>query len=463
MELKQYYLGCLSHASYLIADEESGEAAIVDPQRDVGEYIADAKSKGYTIKHVMLTHFHADFLAGHLELREKTGATIYLGSKGEAEYEYTKLNDGDEIKLGKNVVIRAMETPGHTPEGVTYLVFDRSKSDDKPQAALTGDTLFIGDVGRPDLLASIGVTADELGDMLYDSIQRLKQLPDETLVYPAHGAGSMCGKNLSTDTVSTLGKQKESNYAMQDMSREDFKRIVTEDQPAAPQYFVHDAILNRKNRETLDVALTKGMQALSVEDVLRLQNQGVIVLDVRDNVEFAQSHMRGSLNIGLGGKYATWAGTVLSPSARIVLIADPGTEEEASIRLGRIGYDKFEGFLKGGVAALDVHPELVMKGKRFSAEDLRGKLEAGEKPVLIDIRNDGEVAKGMLEGAKHIPLSEFSNRVDEMPKDKEVIVYCAGGYRSSLARSILEKEGFDKAADLIGGFGAWEKELTGAK
>lgn len=462
MDLKQYYLGCLAHASYMVADEKTKEAAIVDPQRDIQQYLEDAEAKGYTIKHVLLTHFHADFVAGHLELREKTGAKIYLASRAEAEYEHVAMKDGDEIVLG-DVRIKAMETPGHTPEGVTWLVFDPNHSKDKPYAALTGDTLFIGDVGRPDLLASIGVTADELGDMLYDSIQRMKQLPDDMLVYPAHGAGSMCGKNLSDETVSTLAKQKASNYAMQDMSREDFKAIVTADQPAAPQYFVHDAILNRKERATLDAALEKGRNALSVEDVLRLQNQGVILVDVRHNNEFAAAHMKGAWNIGLDGKYATWAGTVLTPESRIIVIAEAGEEEEAVMRLGRIGYDKVEGYLKDGMGALAAHPDLVQKDRRYTARDLHESLEGGAKPVLIDIRTPNEFAAGAIEGAKNIPLNELPNRLDELPKDDEVIVYCAGGYRSSLARSILNAEGFKVTADLVGGYGAWDKELAGSK
>ena len=247
MHLKQYYLACLSHASYMIADERTGIAAIVDPQRDVQQYLDDAQANGWKIQYVFLSHFHADFLAGHIELREKTGAHIYLGARAEAEYDFNPVKDGDVIEFG-DVRLKVMETPGHTPEGISLLVYDLTKSDLKPQAVLTGDTLFIGDVGRPDLLASIGVTADELATMLYDSVNRLRELPEETLVYPAHGAGSMCGKALSKETFSTIGEQKKFNYALQPMSRDEFKSMVTEDQPEAPSYFVHDAILNRKDR-----------------------------------------------------------------------------------------------------------------------------------------------------------------------------------------------------------------------
>ena len=274
MFLKQYYLGCLAHASYMIADEATGVAAVVDPQRDIAQYLQEAAEHGWQIKHVLLTHFHADFLAGHIELRDQTGAKIYLGRNAQAEYEFQPLGDGDAIEFG-NVGIKAMETPGHTPEGISLLVYDKAISDTHPHAVLTGDTLFIGDVGRPDLLASIGVTANELAEMLYDSIHnKLMKLPDDTLVYPAHGAGSLCGKNLSDETVSTIGEQKKYNYALKPMSKQEFIKLVEVDQPDAPEYFVYDAIKNRQERENLEETMRKSLRALSLEDVLRLQNQG---------------------------------------------------------------------------------------------------------------------------------------------------------------------------------------------
>jgi len=268
MQIQQYYLGCLSHMSYMITDEKTKTAAVVDPQRDIEQYLADAAKGGFTIGHVFLTHFHADFLAGHIELRNKTGAAIYLGRRGETEYPVTHAQDGDRIEFG-DVRLQILETPGHTPEGISILVYDLAKDAEQPCAVMTGDTLFIGDVGRPDLLASIGVTADQLADMLYDSLrQKLLALPDATLVYPAHGAGSMCGRNLSTDTVSTIGEQRKFNYALQPMSREDFKEIVTAEQPEAPGYFVHDAMLNRQEHASLDTTLTKSLRGLSVADVM---------------------------------------------------------------------------------------------------------------------------------------------------------------------------------------------------
>ena len=267
MFLKQYYLGCLAHASYLVADEGSKEAAIVDPQRDIEQYLKDASAGGYTIKYVILTHFHADFLAGHIELRNRVGAKIVLGSQAKAEFEVLSVTDGQVIDMGQ-VRLKFLETPGHTPEGISVVVYDLNKSDSQPEAVLTGDTLFIGDVGRPDLLASIGVTADELANMLYASINKLKELPDSTLVYPAHGAGSLCGKGLSKETVSTIGEQKKFNYALQPMSLEEFKKLVITDQPEAPEYFVYDAIKNRQERADLESTMQKSMTGLSVDQVV---------------------------------------------------------------------------------------------------------------------------------------------------------------------------------------------------
>ena len=328
MKIEQYYLACLSHASYMITDDETKMAAVVDPQRDIYQYLKDAAAGGYTIRHVFLTHFHADFVAGHIELRDQAGATIRLGSRAQAEFECVQMKDGDAIEFG-DVKMEVMETPGHTPEGITILVYDLAKSPTEPLAALTGDTLFIGDVGRPDLLASIGVTADELADMLYESINKLVKLPDATLVYPAHGAGSLCGKALSKETVSTIGEQKKFNYALRPMSREAFKAIVTADQPEAPDYFVHDAILNRKERTALHDAMERQLKPLSVDEVLALEKSGAQLLDVRDGIDFEGGHLRGSLNIALSGKYATWAGSMLSHDEPIVVIAEEGGEEEA--------------------------------------------------------------------------------------------------------------------------------------
>ena len=306
MILKQYYLGCLAHASYLIGDEESGRAAVVDPQRDIDVYMADVEACHLSIDHVFLTHFHADFLAGHLELRDRTGAGIKLGSKASAEYAFDGVADRDDIDLGPQVRIRVLETPGHSSESISVLVFDLQADASSPHAVLTGDTLFIGDVGRPDLRASLGWTAEELGGMLYESVQKkLMALPDSTLVYPTHGAGSLCGKHLSEETVSTIGVQRQYNYALQPMTRQQFIDIVTADQPDAPDYFTYDAILNTKEHPTLDTTLRENLNPLSVDDVLALIDDGAQLLDVREPADFAGAHFRSSLNIGLQGKYAT--------------------------------------------------------------------------------------------------------------------------------------------------------------
>ena len=324
MILKQYYLGCLAHASYLIADRVGGHAAVIDPQRDIEQYVADAEEHRCTIEHVFLTHMHADFIAGHLELRDRVGATIHLGAQASAEYDFAPMANGDEVQLGR-VRLSVLETPGHSPESISILVFDPEQSRERPHAVLTGDTLFIGDVGRPDLRASLGWSADQLASMLYDSLRdKLLPLPDDTLVYPAHGAGSLCGKNLSTDTVSTIGVQRTYNYALQPMSRERFIEIVTSDQPDTPAYFTYDAVLNARERPTLDDALARELRPVSLGQLLEAVADGAQLLDARDQAEFEGAHIRGALNIGLGGSFATWCGTILEPGRPVVLVAEIG-------------------------------------------------------------------------------------------------------------------------------------------
>ena len=460
MKIQQYYLACLSHASYMITDEKTRTAAVIDPQRDVDQYLADAEAGGYAIKHVFLTHFHADFIAGHIELRDRAGATIHLGRRAEAEFACVPMKDGDAVEFG-DARLEIMETPGHTPEGISILVYDLAKSRTAPSAVLTGDTLFIGDVGRPDLLASIGVTADELADMLYDSItNKLVKLPDATLVYPAHGAGSMCGKSLSKETVSTIGEQKKFNYALQPMSREDFKRIVTADQPEAPEYFVHDAILNRKERASLDEAMQQTLKPLPLADVLAAQRAGAQVLDGRDGIDFEGGHLRGALNVALNGKYATWAGSLLAHDRPIVVIAEEGGEEEAVMRLGRIGFDNVAGFLDGGMNALASREDLVERTERITApalaEWLAGKrVEFGPAPVVVDVRSEAERAGGHIEGSLSIPLPHLEERARELPAGRPVVVHCEGGYRSAIAASLLQKLGRSDVHDMVGGYKAW--------
>jgi rhodanese-related sulfurtransferase/glyoxylase-like metal-dependent hydrolase (beta-lactamase superfamily II) len=460
MKIQQYYLACLSHASYMITDEKTKTAAVVDPQRDIGQYLADAQAGGFTIKHVFLTHFHADFIAGHIELRDRAGATIHLGRRAQAEFPCISMKDGDVVEFG-DVKLEIMETPGHTPEGISILAYDLAKSAKAPLAVLTGDTLFIGDVGRPDLLASIGVTANELADMLYDSITtKLVKLPDATLVYPAHGAGSMCGKSLSKETVSTIGEQKKFNYALQPMSREAFKAIVTADQPETPDYFMHDAVLNRKERASLDEAMKTNLKALSLDELLAMQKAGAQTLDVRGGIDFEGGHLKGSLNIALDGKYATWAGSMLSTDRPIVVIAEEGGEQEAVMRLGRIGLDNVTGYLEGGMHALAQRDDLVEQTERITAPALGswlagGRADIGDRPVIVDVRTATEHAGGHVPGSLNIPLTHLRERIAEIPVGRPVVVHCEGGYRSAIAASLLQQLGRSDARDLVGGFKAW--------
>jgi len=456
MRLKQYYLGCLAHASYLIGDEESGVAVVVDPQRDVEQYIGDAEQMGLRIEHVFLTHFHADFVAGHLELRDRCGARIYLGARAEAEYAFVRMADGDGLEFG-DVRLEVMETPGHTIESISILVYDHAKSGTDPYAVLTGDTLFIGDVGRPDLRASLGWTAQELGGHLYESVHgKLMTLPDAVLVYPAHGAGSLCGKKLSQDTVSTMGEQRRLNYALKPMTKEEFVRLVVADQPEAPPYFTYDAILNTRERTTLEKNLETALRPLELTEVVRLRDEGVQVLDVRDSQAFAQGHLKSSINIGLGGQYATWAGTILDREKPIVIVAEPGRETEAATRLGRIGFDHVKGYLQGGMAALAGLPQLVGRTERISVLTAAEELARQDAPVVVDVRTAKEWAEKHIEGSVNLPLSHLQERLAEVPRERRIAILCAGGYRSSIAASLLHREGITRLEEIAGGLAAWE-------
>jgi len=455
--LKQFYLNCLAHASYLVGDQQSHVAAVVDPQRDIDQYIAFAAEHDLRIAHVFLTHFHADFIAGHLELRDRTGATIYLGAAAKAEYQFTPLHDGDVVELGR-VRLKVLETPGHTAESISLLVYDLDRSAADPQAVLTGDTLFIGDVGRPDLRVALGWSASDLGGLLYDSLrQKLLPLPDATQVYPAHGAGSLCGKALSKETVSTMGEQRRSNYALQPMGKAAFVELVTADQPDAPSYFTYDAVLNSKERPTLDQTLER-VNPLALDQLLALQEVGAQILDTRDPAEFAAAHLAGSVNIGLRGQYATWAGTVLNREHPIVIIADPGHEHEAATRLGRIGFDHVVGYLAGGLVSLESRPELTRTTERLSAQvaSERASGPPEKAALLVDVRAPGERKQKRIEASVSIPLNHLGERLSELPADRPLIVHCAGGYRSSIAASLLQREGFDRVSEIAGGITAWE-------
>lgn len=456
MIFQQFYLNCLAHASYLIGDEGTGTAAVIDPQRDIDRYLVFAAEHKLEIKHVFLTHLHADFVAGHLELRDRVGATIHLGAKARAEYRYTPLGDGDVVEFGK-LRLKALETPGHTPESISILIYDLSLSQSEPHAVLTGDTLFIGDVGRPDLRAALGWSASDLGGLLFDSLQsKLLPLPDASLVYPAHGAGSLCGKAISKETVSTIGEQRRLNYALQPMSKQAFIELVTADQPEAPPYFVYDAVLNSKERPTLDQALERELKPLTLSELLVLQAGGAQILDTRDPDEFAAAHLAGSINIGLGGQYATWAGTVLDHVHPIVIIADPGRENESAVRLGRIGFDHVAGYLENGLRSLETRPELVAFTERLSAKFAAELLSTSQPPLAVDVRAPGERKQKLIEGSVSIPLNHLAENMKSLPNDRPLLVYCAGGYRSSIAASLLQRAGFASVGELAGGIAAWE-------
>jgi len=456
MILKQFYLGCLAHASYLIGDETSNAAVVVDPQRDIGQYLEEAERMQLAIRHVFLTHFHADFVAGHLELRDRVGARIYLGARAQAEYAFTPMKDGDRLELG-SVRLETLETPGHTPESISILVYNLMQDGRKPQAVLTGDTLFVGDVGRPDLRVSLGWAARDLGSLLYDSLrQKLLTLPDETLIYPAHGAGSLCGKSLGQENSSTIGIQRRLNYALQPMTREQFLEIVMADQPDAPAYFTYDAVLNTKERPTLEKTLEQTLKPLTLDELLRLKSAGAQILDVRDPAYFEAAHLTCAVNIGLGGQYATWAGTLLSREQPIVIIADPGRETEAETRLGRIGFDHIAGYLQGGMQRVEGRPGLVARIERLAPAELAERMESPPAPLVLDVRTLREWREKHIAESLNIPLSRLPQSWGEISRERSLVIHCATGYRSSIAASLLRPQGFSDLADLAGGITAWQ-------
>lgn len=449
MLLHQFYLGCLSHASYVVADEATGEALIVDPQRDIDTYSEFLAERGLHPIGTALTHFHADFLAGHIELRERYGIPIYLGSKAQAEFSFVPLEDGQIITVGE-VEVEALHTPGHTPEGISLVVRERSGAE--PHAVLTGDTLFIGDVGRPDLLASIGVTSDELANMLYDSLHgKLLQLPDAVLVYPAHGAGSLCGKHLSEETVSTIGAQRKENYALQELDRAKFVELVTAEQPAAPSYFLHDAVLNKQERQSLDQAMAQELVLLGPDRVREHLAAGDQVIDTRDADVFHLGFMRGTVNIGLKGRYAPWAGSILDTERPIVVITDPEDTAEAVMRLGRIGYDNVVGAIEWPSLAAALREEELDVTDRLLPDQLAEYL-AAVQPIVVDVRAPSEHKLGGIPGARNVPLQDLAATAAAWDRDAPYLVHCAGGYRSSCAVSILHSLGFTAVRDLHGGF-----------
>ncbi len=451
MIFNQYYLDCLSHASYLIGDETTKRAVVVDPRRDIDEYVADATNQGLTIELVLETHFHADFLSGHLELADATGAEIGYSSVANTEFPIRHLADGQRISLGQ-VELEILHTPGHTPESISIVVRERPDAD--PYAVLTGDTLFVGDVGRPDLLASVGYTQDELANQLYDSLHnKLMTLPSATRVYPAHGAGSACGKNLSTDTWSTIGQQRVTNYALAAPDRQAFVEMVTEGQPPAPAYFAYDAVLNGKQRDLLNE--TEPLTALTLDEARTHQAQGAMIVDGRTPEEFGRGHLTGSINVGLNGRYAEFAGSVVPADVDIVLVVSDGDETEARNRLARIGFDRVVGYLGQPEAVMAANPEQVTQASRLTAADYEDRSQDIEGLQLVDIRNPGEFALGSIPGAINIPVGQLPARLDELDASAPTVVFCAGGYRSSVGASVLRTAGFVDVSDILGGYGAW--------
>lgn len=452
MKFIQYYLECLSQASYLIGDETTGRAIVVDPRRDVGEYLTDAKSFGFTIELVVETHFHADFLSGHLELAKATGAEIAFSSVAKTEFESRKLADGERLVLG-DVVLEFVHTPGHTPESLSIVVWEHA-NDAVPYGVLTGDTLFIGDVGRPDLLSSIGYTREELAEQLYDSLHnKLMVLPDATRVFPGHGAGSACGKNLSTETSSTIGEQRRTNYAVLAGTKQTFLDLVTEGQPPAPNYFLYDAVLNRQDRSLLDENVLP--PALDLAGVDALVGRGAVVIDGRSPDEFGRGHLDGSINVGLNGRYAEFAGSIVPSDVDIVLVVEDGFELEAKNRLARIGFDRVVGYLQHPLGAMASNPDRVRRASRLTAPEFDQRRAEIADLQLIDIRNPGEVALGTISGARTIPVGQLPSRLGELDPTAPTVVYCAGGYRSSVAASLLRQSGFVDVSDILGGYGAW--------
>lgn len=445
MFIKQLQTGCLAHFAYYI--ESEGEAAIIDPLRETAPYLELAQERGAKIKYVLETHFHADFVSGHLDLARESGATLVFGERAEPHYEAHLAKDYKVLPLGK-ISFQVLPTPGHTVESVSYLLVDENG---KKHALFTGDALFVGDVGRPDL-SSGDLSQEALASLLYDTIQhQFKTLPDEVLVYPAHGQGSACGKNLGPETFSTIGEQKKSNYALQDMTREAFIKEVTDGLEQPPAYFFKDAAINMKGYDDIEQVLEKNIQPLSLSAFDEVLAQGAIVLDTRTSTRFEAGSVPGAWNISLRGNYAPWVGALVPFGSRLVLITEPGEEAEAVLRLARVGYENVAGYLEGGFEAWEKDGRPVERVESVCASTLPQLLE-DLHPTVLDVRTMNEYGKGHLEGAKNIPLDLLPKHFDELPKDKPYLIHCAGGYRSMVATSMMKAQGFEKVVNLQDGY-----------
>lgn len=460
MYLGQYHLECLSLFSYLIGDTTTGRAVVVDPQRDISAYVDDAAARGLCIERVIETHFHADFLSGHLELAEATGAVISYGSVAEPDFAFEPLAHGQVLSLG-SVTLEIRHTPGHTPESISVVV--REQPDAAPTAVLTGDTLFIGDVGRPDLLTSVGRSAESLARDLYQSLHdQILTLPDSTVVYPAHGAGSACGKQLSTAASSTIGEQRATNYALRAMGVDEFVQVVTEGQTEAPLYFAFTAQSNRREREVLDDQ--QAPQILDIDTALTHAAAGAVLIDTRAPESFASGHVRGSINVGLDGRFAEYAGDVVRPGQQVILLGDEGRGTEARVRLARIGFDDVLGEVPAVETVLAQRPALAATAPRLSAADVAAWLREEPDLQVVDVRTATEtLVGGTLRDARNLPLPQLLDRLDELDPQQPTVVYCAGGYRSSVAASALRAHGFGTVVDLIGGYAAWAASVPSAR
>ncbi|HWY58538.1 MAG TPA: rhodanese-like domain-containing protein [Terriglobales bacterium] len=449
MYFEQFYLGCLAHASYMLASQ--GEAVVIDPQRDVDIYLKAAEEHRVKIGHIFETHLHADFVSGHKELASRTGAKIYIGAQAGARFAHIDVQDGFELRVGK-IVLKILDTPGHTPESICLVVVDEEKST-QPWAVLTGDTLFLGDVGRPDL--SKTHTPPELAGMLYESLHhKLLALADEVLVYPAHGAGSLCGRNMRAERSSTIGTERLTNYALQINSKEEFIRQLTANLPTRPEYFLQDADINREGASALS-DLTE-LPSISAAELKSMLDEGFVALDVRPGDQFAGGHVPGAINIALSGQFASWAGTVLGLSVRPVLIADSPDEQvsEARLRLARVGIEDVLGYLKGGIEAWKQAGFALAELPQITVSVLRDRLRDKASQVL-DVRREPEWHAGHLEGAAWWPLDNFKISPPEIDRDRPVAVHCKSGYRSMIACSLLRRAGFQNVTNVIGGFDAW--------
>ena len=446
MYIEQLYTSCLAEAAYYI--ESEGEAVIIDPLRETEPYIELAEKRGAKIKYVFETHFHADFVSGHIDLAKKVNATIVYGPQANTNYKVYNAKDGEEFKVGK-LTLRVLHTPGHTPESSCYLLLDESE---KEHAIFTGDTLFVGDVGRPDLLDGV-MTKEELASMMYDSLnKKIKTLPDDVIVYPAHGPGSACGKNIGKETFSTIGEQKKFNYALKDMSREEFIKELTEGILPPPQYFFEDARINRMGYDPIELVMKENRKPLTLQAFKAEVAKGALILDTRMPDDFEKGFVPGALNIGLNGQYAVWVGTLIDIKQPLVLITEVGKEDESILRLARVGYENVIGYLEGGVAAWDAKLEVI---KSITAEQMKAEVSSGL--MVLDVRKPSEWNISHVKDAVFTPLAEMPGNLNSFDKAKPYLVHCGGGYRSMMAISLMKRNGFKNLMNIYGGFGAMQE------